>query len=117
MAVWLITIILSSLVFAGIVLVLLKVHTPRYRVEQSKVKTLLYDVVNGNATEDDWQIFIGIPILHDERLEAIRQRCIELDTTAFIGCSTNSNFFLTAAAIEEIRQMLLKMEGDIVLKG
>ena len=117
MAAWLITILLTSLIIAGIVLVLLKVRTPRYRVERAQAKTLLYDIVNGKATEEDWQVFINIPVYNDEELEAIRQRCLQLDESEFIGCSANSGFFLTASAIEEIRQMLLTLEGDIVLKG
>ncbi|WP_163833226.1 hypothetical protein [Spartinivicinus ruber] len=117
MAVWLTTILLASLITVSVVLLLLKVRTPRYRVERAKAKTLLYDIVNGRASEEDWQIFISIPIYNDEQLEAIRQRCLQLDETEFTGYSVTSSFFLTTLAIKEIRQILETLEGDIVFRG
>ncbi|MDE1461596.1 hypothetical protein [Spartinivicinus poritis] len=117
MAIWLITILLASLVIGCILLLLLKVRTPRYRVERARVKTLLYDIVNGEASEEDWQVFISIPIYNNAQLETIRLRCLQLDETEFIGGTENSPFFLTVTAINEIRQMLQTLEGDIVFKG
>ncbi|MCX4029014.1 hypothetical protein H0A36_05220 [Endozoicomonas sp. SM1973] len=117
MAVWLITVLLASILIGCIVLLLLNVRTPRYRIERARVKTLFFDIVNGEASEEDWQVFISIPIYNDAQLETIRIRCLQLDEKEFIGGTESSPFFLTETAIDEIRQMLQTLEGDIVFKG
>lgn len=82
---YLATLALSVLVVGAVLAVLVRVRTPRYRLDRDNVLTLLDMVLEGRATENDWNVFVGIPIRHDPELEALRLRCLEIERREFIG--------------------------------
>ncbi len=82
---YLATLALSVLIIGAALAVLMRVSTPRYRLDRDNVLTLLSMVLDGQATENDWNVFVGIPIRHDPELEALRLRCLEIERREFIG--------------------------------
>ncbi|MCW8885438.1 MAG: hypothetical protein OQK12_09305 [Motiliproteus sp.] len=73
-----VTIVLTALILGSLLFVLSRSTTPNYRPSRPKVADLLQKVIEGDATQQAWDLFIGYPILHDPELEEIRQRCITL---------------------------------------
>jgi hypothetical protein len=67
--------------FAVVLLVLLvfyKLGVPVYRIESSNVVCLLELVMAGEATDRDWDVFIGVPIPYDPDLDEIRLLCADI---------------------------------------
>lgn len=52
--------------------------SPFYRLEPVNVRALLTLLLQGEATESDWDVFAGVPIRHNPQLEEIRHRCCEI---------------------------------------
>ncbi len=92
-----------------ILLVFMRVGTPVYRLEKKNLKALLTLMIEGHATENDWQVFLGMPIRHNDQLEDFRQRCLEINEREYIG---GSGCLLTEAGIEELKQLLEELTGD-----
>ncbi|UTW46276.1 hypothetical protein KFE80_05155 [bacterium SCSIO 12696] len=96
--------LLFTLLFIAVTLwVFVRVGTPVYRVQLSNVVTLLQMVIAGTATDSDWDVFIGVPIQHDTKLEAVRQRCAELTETEYIG---GTGMLFTEQGLAEIAAIL-----------
>jgi hypothetical protein len=77
-------IITVGLTFALILVALLifrYVGLPVYRIEAINIKRLLESVLDETATESDWDVFIGMPIHHDPKLDDIRIQCAMLALT------------------------------------
>lgn len=102
--VWVITIFLSVLVFMGLFALFLRIHTPVYRLEKDNLICLFDLVLQGKATEDDWNVFIEMPIRHDPVLEAIRASCIDLTGEEVVFSS--GGIKLTDSARQELQQLL-----------
>lgn len=82
------TLLLTFFVVSIALWVFLRLGAPVYRPDKNNVITLLELVLDGNATENDWHVFMGIPLRHCERLLAIQQRCSDLGETEYVGkCS------------------------------
>ena len=77
-------IITVGLTFALILVALLVfryVGLPVYRIEAINIKRLLESVLAETATEDDWDVFTGMPIHHNPELDDIRVQCAMLALT------------------------------------
>lgn len=77
-------IITLGLTFALILVALLVfryVGLPVYRIEAINIKRLLESVLAETATEDDWDVFTGMPIHHNPELDDIRVQCAMLALT------------------------------------
>ena len=57
------------------------VGLPVYRIEAINIKRLLESVLAETATEDDWDVFTGMPIHHNPELDDIRVQCAMLALT------------------------------------
>ena len=68
--------ILTFLVSLGLILALTFGRAPTYRPTREGVVKLLEQVVSGEADARRWDLFLGMPIQHDEALEGIRVRCV-----------------------------------------
>ena len=79
------TLLLTFIVVSIAMWVFLRLGAPVYRLDKNNVITLLELVLAGNATENDWHVFMGIPLRHCEFLQAIQQRCSDLSETEYIG--------------------------------
>lgn len=51
-------------------------RAPTYRPERESVRELLVSVVEKRAQSGAWELFLGLPIVHDPELEKIRRRCL-----------------------------------------
>lgn len=106
----------TLLLTLGVVLVamwiFIRVGTPVYRLERSNIITLLDMVLAGRASENDWQVFIGIPLRHNKALQALQQRCVELTKTDYIGAQGDRLF--TPNGLAELEKLLaeLKQQGE-----
>ena len=78
---FLITLALSFALILIALLVFRYVGLPIYRIEAVNVKVLLESVLNQQATEADWDVFIGMPIRHNLQLDDIRVQCAMLALT------------------------------------
>lgn len=107
----LLTLLCTFLIVSAVVAVLLRVRTPRYRLGRAEVITLLQMVITGQATDNDWSVFTGIPIRHDERLEQIRLRCIEIEAQCYTG-SARPPYLFSAEGIEALRILLADLSAD-----
>ena len=58
------------IVFVGLVLF----RPPVYRLEKNLI-TLFELALSGQATDEDWEVFIRMPLRYDDELEEIRQKC------------------------------------------
>lgn len=75
---FIITLILSFVLILTALLVFRYIGLPIYRVEPVNVKVLLESVLEGQATEADWDVFIGMTIRHNPELDEIRLHCAML---------------------------------------
>jgi len=105
---YLLTLLLTLGVVAVALWVFIRVGTPVYRIERDNVVALLELVLSGKATENDWQVFIGIPLRHNSELRDIQKRCEELTETEFTG-NKNDKLF-TSRGLVELEKMLMEIK-------
>ena len=86
------TLLLTFILVSLAMWVFLRLGAPVYRLDKNNVITLLELVLAGNATENDWHVFMGIPLRHCELLQAIQQRCSDLGETEYVGESSATLF-------------------------
>ena len=103
-----ITLGLSFLLLGLILAVLWKVRTPYYRLQRDNVIALLTLVVEGRATDNDWNVFTAVPLRHDPLLEAIRQRCLDIEEQEYTGDATPPYLF-TAKGMAELAEILSEL--------
>lgn len=53
-------------------------RSPTYRPERTEVRELIAGVLNKTTRVEAWDTFVGLPIVHDTELEAIRRRCLRI---------------------------------------
>lgn len=106
---FLLTLLMTFIVVLVATVVFVRVGSPVYQLKKHNVEALLTMVVQGEATENDWHVFLGVPIRHNEQLEALRLKCCEISEREYIG---GSGLLLTAKGIDEVRQLLLELQGD-----
>jgi len=99
----LVTTVCTTAVLGVVFWTLSRVSTPRYRVGRDNIITLIQLVVDGTATEHDWQVFTAIPIRHDPYLEEIRQRCIAIEERYYIGTGVSpQGVFFSAQGVQQL---------------
>lgn len=103
-------------IFLLVVWVLLTVKTPRYQMQKTDVIRLLQAVLVGQASENDWAIFLASPFRHHPGLAMIQGRCLEIDEKEYIGHSpsgylfTQHGLWLLKLVLEEVQN--LPTDGD-----
>jgi hypothetical protein len=103
------TLFCTFIFVAFIFVVFIRVGTPVYRLDKNNLIMLLTLVVEGRATENDWQVFLGMPIRHNEQLEDVRRRCSELSEHEYVG---GTGYLLTEKGIEEVNKLLTELIGE-----
>ncbi len=108
---FLLTFLLTLIVVCGAVWVFIRVGTPVYRLEPANLISLFEQVLAGEATDNDWQVFIGIPLRHDTTLREIQRRCELLTETEYLGAGGAHLF--SPRGMRELEAMLqeLKTKG------
>jgi len=102
--------LLSAFVICGLLVVtLLWVKTPIYRVQREQVERLLQWVLMGQATENDWRVFCDYPIAHDALLESIRVACEVIEEEHFSG-GMRAPYLFSRVGLDEINQQLVRIQ-------
>jgi hypothetical protein len=101
----LVSIAFSVLISVAVFIVLLWVRTPHYQLQPAQVIELLEWMILGQASENDWRVFCGYPIRHNELLEQVRQSCIEIDEHYYIG-DTRAGHLLNRQGLERLGEVL-----------
>ncbi len=70
--------VLTLIVLVGLVLLLQFGRVPSYRPTRHAVRELLAGVLARSTSSEAWEMFLGLPIVHDEELEQIRRRCLQI---------------------------------------
>ena len=99
----------TLLILLGIFAFLALLKRPVYQLTEENVVRLLELVIERQASEDDWNVFVDMPIRYNDELETIRRRCIEIfeqDTEPKQG-----NLF-SEAGLCEIKELLIGMRVE-----
>jgi hypothetical protein len=96
-------------IFLLVVGILLWVKTPHYQMSRQDVIHLFQQILVGQATENDWAIFLSSSFRHLPALESIRQECLLLDEQDYKPGS--ADFLLTEAGLAKLRQLLYRVES------
>lgn len=107
-----ITLLLTFALILIALLVFRYVGLPIYRVEAINVKVLLESVLEQQATEADWDVFIGMPIRHNPQLDEIREQCAMLaehDMTVSRG-----RVCFSATGRAELAELLQRINTDLL---
>ncbi len=78
MAEFLIAFVVSLLLIGGMAVALIYGRAPTWRPDRQKVLALMQQLQTGEARRDEWEMLIGMPILHDPELEEIRRLCVAI---------------------------------------
>jgi hypothetical protein len=70
--------VITLLATLSLVFALVFGKAPAYRPARESVIELLESVISGQAQPSQWDLFIGMPIQHDELLEQTRVRAVML---------------------------------------
>lgn len=97
-------------VFMLVVGVLLWVKTPHYQMQPADVARLFKAVLVGQASENEWAIFLASSFRHYPPLESIRARCLLLDETEYLG-ATAGEYLLSAYGLLQLKQLLAEVEA------
>lgn len=81
------------------------VKTPHYLMQKPDVIKLLQNVVVGQASENDWAIYLSSSFRHDPELQAIRDACAAIDEKEYLGYS-RSGFLFSERGLKLIKQQL-----------
>jgi hypothetical protein len=92
----------------GALWLFIRVGSPVYRIERDNVIALLELVIAGEATENDWQVFVSVPVRHNKELTDIQKRCVELAKIEYIGGPGNKLF--SARGISELEKLLAEIK-------
>lgn len=102
--------VLTIVIFTLVVGVLLWVKTPRYQMQQADIIVLLRSVQVGQATENDWAIFLASSFRHNPKLEVIRERCAQIDEKEYLGHS-RSGFLFSQTGLWQLKLVLQELES------
>lgn len=105
------TLILSIIIFFIVLTTLLWVRTPRYRIERHNVIALLELVLEGRAEENDWRVFAASPLRHDEYLDNMRERCLDIEEREYLG-KAQSTFLFSRQGLLELNEVLKELKAS-----
>ncbi len=107
-----ISVVFSIVIVAAVFGVLLWVKTPHYQIQPQRVVQLLEWMILGQATDNDWRVFCGYPIRHNEMLEQVRQACVEIDEQFYIG-DTRAGHLLSGEGLEHLEELLDQLKSSL----
>jgi hypothetical protein len=97
-------------VFLSVIGVLLWVKTPRYQMTKADLIALLQKVLVGQASENDWAIFLSSSFRHCPELEPFRDACAAIDEKEYLG-HTRAGFLLSETGLAQVRWILEQVEA------
>lgn len=100
---------ITLVVFLSVIGVLLWVKTPRYQMTKADLIRLLQKVLVGQASENDWAIFLSSSFRHCPELEPFRDACAAIDEKEYLG-HTRAGFLLSETGLAQVRWILEAVE-------
>jgi hypothetical protein len=100
----------TLIIFVVVIGVLMWVKTPHYLMSKQDVVRLLQQVLVGQASENDWAIFLSSSFRHIPDLELIRLECVDLDEKEYLS-SAPKGYLLTETGLLKLRQLLFRVES------
>lgn len=101
--------VITTLMFLIVVGVLLWVKHPHYQMTKTDVIAVLQKVLVGQASENDWAIFLSSSFRHCPELEVIRNECAAIDEREYLG-QTRSGYLFSDRGLEELKRILVRVE-------
>ena len=92
-----------SLIFA----VLVWLRRPLYRIDKHHVANLFDAVLEGQASDDDWNVFIEVPIRYNPQLDSIREHCAKISEDH--GRVVRGKLKLDDQGLSELREQLAQL--------
>lgn len=78
MALYLLVFAVCMLVIGSVLAILMLSRTPRYLTRAEDLLTLFAKALDNSVSETEWNTIMGYPIRHDEYLEGIRRRALQV---------------------------------------
>lgn len=78
MALYLLVFAVCMLVIGSVLAVLMLSRTPRYLTRADDLLTLFARALDNSVSETEWNTIMGYPIRHDEYLESVRRRALQV---------------------------------------
>ncbi len=103
---FLLTLVATFIFVLIVVLIFLRTGPLVYRLEKENVVELLSLVLSGNATTNDWEVFLGLPIRHNAILENIRLRCQVINKVEGMDYPGD---LLTEKGVKKIQKLLIEL--------
>ncbi len=100
----------SAIVIGGVFALLMWVKTPHYQPDREQVVRLLEWMLLGQASDNDWRVFCGYPLRHNEELERVRQLCVVIDEHHYIG-DTRAGHLLSQRGLQELEEVLSALKN------
>lgn len=101
--------VITLFIFLVVIGVLLWVKHPHYLMTKADVIALLQKVLVGQASENDWAIFLSSSFRHCPELEAIRESCAAIDEREYLG-QARADYLFSDKGLEELRRVLARVE-------
>ena len=73
------------------------------------VKSLLQRVLVGQASENEWAIFLSSSFRHCPELEPVRNTCAAIDEKEYLG-HTRAGFLFSETGLLQIRVVLIDID-------
>lgn len=99
---------LTLLILVGLFGLFFRLKRSTYRLDKTNLISLFEMLLSGDASEADWIVFLEMPIRHDDYLENLRLRCVNL-TGEGIDMRA-SGVRLSEAAEREIKLILEELK-------
>ncbi|MAZ88489.1 MAG: hypothetical protein CL693_12680 [Cellvibrionaceae bacterium] len=106
----LLSIFASAIVIIAVFALLMWVKTPHYQPDKVQVIRLLEWMLLGQASDNDWRVFCGYPLRHNEELEQVRQLCVDIDEHYYIG-DTRAGHLLSRDGLQELEKVLRALKA------
>lgn len=101
--------LLVTLAFLVLIFALLAwLRHPLYRIDKQHVATLFHAVFEGEASDDDWNFFVEVPIRYNLELESIRERCAAISDDH--GRVVRGKFRLSEQGLALLREQLATID-------
>ena len=100
-----------AIIISGLLFILFRwIKTPIYRVDEKRMIQILEKVITGQAIEHEWHMTFGMIIRHYPELEAIRQKCQDIEE-AHLSVESNPPYLFTKAGIMALEPILEELKA------
>ncbi len=100
---------ITFIVIAGVTIALIFGKAPLYQPDGDEVMTLLTRLIEQQLPDQEWHLFIGVPIPYDPEIEQIRLRCQQI-AELYSMTPKDNKVRLTQSGIIAVKHILNKLE-------